>query len=70
MTTFIKTKFKITDDQMNINKYRLSAKITVYHIIKSKNKKLLKSVKKQRNCALIKNAKIVMFKMDVRTSRY
>ena len=33
-------------------------------------KKLLNSVKKQWNYALIKNAKIVMFKMDVRTSRY
>ncbi len=33
MTTFIKTKFKILDDQMNINKYRLAANITEYHII-------------------------------------
>ncbi len=33
MTTFIKTKFKISDDQTNIDKYRLSANITVYHII-------------------------------------
>ena len=33
MTTFIKTKFKISDDHTNIDKYRLSAKITVYHII-------------------------------------
>ena len=32
MTTFIKIKFKISDDQTNIDKYRLSAKITVYHI--------------------------------------
>ena len=30
MTTFIKTKFNISDDQTNIDKYRLSAKITVY----------------------------------------
>ncbi len=31
MTTFIKTKFKISDDQTNIDKYRLAANIyTVY----------------------------------------
>ncbi len=29
MTTFIKTKFKISDDQTNIDKYRLAANITV-----------------------------------------
>ncbi len=33
MTTFIKTKFKISDDQSNIDKYRLPANITEYHII-------------------------------------
>ncbi len=33
MTAFIKTKFKISDDQTNIDKYRLAAKITEYHII-------------------------------------
>ncbi len=33
MTTFIKTKFKISDDQTNIDKYRLAANNTVYHII-------------------------------------
>ena len=33
MTTFIKTKFKISDDQTNIGKYRLAANITEYHII-------------------------------------
>ena len=32
MTTFIKTKFKISDDQTNIDKYRLAASITEYHI--------------------------------------
>ena len=42
MTTFIKTKFKISDDH-NIDKYRLAANITEYHIISkliSINKKL------------------------------
>ena len=29
MITFIKTKFKISDDQTNIDKYRLSANITI-----------------------------------------
>ena len=33
MTTFIKTKLKISDDQTNIDKYRLAANITVYLII-------------------------------------
>ncbi len=33
MTTFTKKKFKISDDQMNIDKYRLIANITEYHII-------------------------------------
>ena len=27
-SSFIKTKFKISDDQMNIDKYRLAANIT------------------------------------------
>ena len=29
----IKMKFKISDDQTNIEKYRLAANITEYHII-------------------------------------
>ncbi len=33
MTTFIKTKFKVSNDQTNIDKYRLAANITEYHII-------------------------------------
>ena len=33
MTPFIKAKFKISDDQTNIDKYRVAAKITEYHII-------------------------------------
>ena len=33
MTTFIKTKFKISEDQTNIDKYRLAANIILYHII-------------------------------------
>ncbi len=33
MTTFIKTKFKISDDQTNIDKYKLAANIIEYHII-------------------------------------
>ena len=31
MTTFIKTKFKISDDQTNIDTYRLAVNITEYH---------------------------------------
>ncbi len=33
MITFIKTKFKKTDDQMNIYKYGVAANITEYYII-------------------------------------
>ncbi len=33
MTTWIKTKFNISDDQTNIDKYGLAANITEYHII-------------------------------------
>ena len=33
MTTFIKAKLKKSDDQTNIDKYRLAANITEYHII-------------------------------------
>ena len=33
MTTFIKTKFKNSDDQTNIDKYRVASNITEYHII-------------------------------------
>ena len=33
MTTFIKTKFKISEDQTNIDKFRLAANIIEYHII-------------------------------------
>ena len=33
MTTFTKTKFKKSDDQTNIDKYRLAANITEEHII-------------------------------------
>ena len=31
MTTFMKMKFKISDDQTNIDKYRLAANITEYY---------------------------------------
>ena len=33
MTTFIKSKLKKSDDQINIDKYRVVANITEYHII-------------------------------------
>ena len=33
MTTFKKTKFKISDDQTNIDKYRLAANITEFYIL-------------------------------------
>ncbi len=33
MTTYMKTKFKISDNQTNIDKYRFAANITEYYII-------------------------------------
>ena len=33
MTTFIKAQLKHSDDQTNIDKYRVAANITEYHII-------------------------------------
>ena len=33
MTTFIKMKFKISEDQTNIDMHRLAAYITKYHIL-------------------------------------
>ena len=33
MTTFIKKKFKKSDDQTNIEKYRVAVNINEYHII-------------------------------------
>ncbi len=33
MTTFKTMKFKISDEQTNIDKYRLTANITKYHVI-------------------------------------
>ncbi len=33
ITTFMKTKFRVSDDQTNIDKYRLAANITEYQII-------------------------------------
>ena len=44
MTTFIKTKFKISEDQTNIDKHRLAANITVYQYIRHL---------KQVNCLLL-----------------
>ena len=33
MTIFVKARFKKSDDQSNIDKYRVAANITEYHII-------------------------------------
>ncbi len=57
MTTFIKTKFKISDDQSNIDKYRLAENITEYHII---SKLILQRISKY-----YKLYEIVIFKMDI-----
>ncbi len=41
MTILIKTQFKILDDQTNIDKFRLAANITEYHI---KSKLILQQI--------------------------
>ena len=55
MTTFIKTKFKISEDQTNIDKYRLAANITEYHNIS------------KETLFHVKNVKINLFKMNANT---
>ncbi len=49
MTTFIKTKFKISEEKTNIDKYRLAANITVYHII---SKLILQRIIITKNCVV------------------
>ena len=39
MTTFIKMKYKKLDDNTNIDKYRVAANITKYHILASTTSK-------------------------------
>ena len=50
MTTFIKTKFKKSDDQTNIDKYRVAANITEYqnNLQKFMEKRQLFHVKNQQ----------------------
>ena len=69
MTSFIKTKFKKSDDQTNIDNYRVTANITEYHIISKLifpriiTPKLLKA----RQLFHVKMSRINMFKMEVWT---
>ena len=51
MTTFIKTKCKKSDDQTNIDKYRLAANITEYYII-SKLIKICYNVSLLQTCVI------------------
>ena len=71
MTTFIKTKFKISEDQTNIDIYRVAANITKISCIKfnlpqnqyfkiHEDKAIISFKKKD-----VKMSKINMFKMDV-----
>ena len=71
MATFIKMKFKISDAQTNINKYRLAANITEYHILSKfiflriiTQKFMIKQLFHIK--MYVKMSKI-MFKIDVRT---
>ena len=47
MTTFIKAKLEKSDDQMNIDKYRVAANITEYQIKLSKSQHSKITLKKQ-----------------------
>ena len=59
MTTFVKAKIEKSDDQTNIDKYRVAAITTENHIIS----KLVKI----RQLFHVKLSKIKMFKIDVIT---
>ena len=74
MTTFIKTKFKKSDYQTNIDKYKVAANITEYHIISKLIflRIIIPIFKKIRQLFHVKNVwknvkKINMFKMDIWT---
>ncbi len=70
MTTFIKTKFKISNDQTNIDKYRAAANITEFRII-SRLIFLRIIIPKFMNIKNVcKNGKIVMFHLDILTFQY
>ncbi len=62
MTTVIKMNIKISEDQTNIDKYKLAANITVYHIL---SKVILQRIFITNFCGLV-----VMFEMDILTFMY
>ncbi len=73
MTTFMKTKFKKSVDQRNIDKYKIAVKITEYNIISKFSFLRITILKFMRIRILFhkkmheKLSKISKFKMDVRT---
>ncbi len=69
MTTFIKTKFQKSDDQMNIDKYAELANITEYHIISKLIffRIIISKFKNMRQIFHAKDVKINMFRKDVWT---
>ena len=68
MTTFIKTKFKKSDNQTNIDKYKVAANITVYHIISKLIflRIIIPKFMKIRQLFHLKNVKINMLKVGQR----
>ncbi len=62
MSTFIKAKLEKSDDQTNIDNYRVASNITEYHIPKFIIIRQLIHEKID-----LKMSKINMFKMDIRT---
>ncbi len=67
MTTFIITKFKKSDYQTNIVKYRVAANISEYHIMSKSNffRIIITKFMRIRQLFYVKNVK--MIKMDVWT---
>ena len=55
MRTFLKAKIKKSDDETNIDKYRVAVNITKYHIISSleslfQNSRMQKAIISCKNC--------------------
>ncbi len=69
MTTFMKAKLKKSDDQMNIDKYRLAANIREYHIISKLLfiRIIIPKFMMIRKLFHVKKPEINMFKIDILT---
>ncbi len=55
MTTFIKTKFKKSDDRTNIDKYRIAANYRILYYIKTNHYSKIHKDKAIISCKNVKN---------------